>query len=161
MLEQATLVRARDNDLHAVVADTDRILHDTFNSAANGDVSVGVRGVAVPLGGAAQERWFAHVLPLTSGRRRQAGEANRAVAAIFIRNTAPNAPPPLEAIAKLYRLTATEVRVLDTLLRVNGVRAMAGTLGLSQATVKTHLHNLFRKTGTSRQSDLVKLVAGI
>jgi DNA-binding CsgD family transcriptional regulator len=34
-------------------------------------------------------------------------------------------------------------------------------LGISQATVKTHLHNLFRKTGTRRQSELVKLVAGI
>jgi DNA-binding CsgD family transcriptional regulator len=27
--------------------------------------------------------------------------------------------------------------------------------------VKTHLHHLFRKCGASRQSDLVKLVAGI
>jgi DNA-binding CsgD family transcriptional regulator len=161
MLDDATLVRARDNVLHAVVSDTDRILHDIFHSAAKGDASVGVRGVAVPLGGAAQERWFAHVMPLTSGRRQAAAEASNAVAAIFIRKTAPNAPPPLEAIAKLYRLTATELRVLDTLLRVNGVRAMAGTLGLSQATVKTHLHNLFRKTGAARQSDLVKLVAGI
>jgi len=38
---------------------------------------------------------------------------------------------------------------------------MAEMLGLSQATVKTHLQNLFRKTGVSRQSELVKLVAGI
>jgi DNA-binding CsgD family transcriptional regulator len=71
------------------------------------------------------------------------------------------APDAVVDIAKLYGLTATEVRVLDTLLKVNGVRAMADTLGLSQATVKTHLQNLFRKTGTARQSDLVKLVAGI
>jgi DNA-binding CsgD family transcriptional regulator len=39
--------------------------------------------------------------------------------------------------------------------------AMSEMLGVPQATVKTHLHNLFRKTATSRQSDLVKLMAGL
>lgn len=161
MLEGAAPVHARDNVLHAVAGDADKILRDSFMSAANGDASVGVRGVSVPLAGASEDRWFAHVLPLTSGRRQRAGHANHAVAAVFVRKTAPNAPPPLEAIAKVYRLTASEVRVLDVVLRVNGVKAMAEMLGLSQATVKTHLHNVFRKTGTKRQSDLVKLVAGI
>jgi DNA-binding NarL/FixJ family response regulator len=81
--------------------------------------------------------------------------------AVFIRQTAPDAPPPLEAIAKLYKLTASEVRVVDALLKVSGVKAMAEMLGLSQATVRTHLHNVFQKTGTRRQSELVKLLAGI
>jgi len=36
----------------------------------------------------------------------------------------------------------------------------AGALGVAEATVKTHLHRLFGKTGASRQADLVKLVAG-
>ena len=40
------------------------------------------------------------------------------------------------------------------------MKALAEALGLTQATVKTHLHNVFRKTGTARQSELVKLVAG-
>ena len=71
------------------------------------------------------------------------------------------ATPPLGSIAQRYGLTAGELRVLKAVLEVNGVRAVAERLGLSQATVKTHLHNLFRKTGTSRQSDLVKLVAGL
>jgi DNA-binding CsgD family transcriptional regulator len=69
--------------------------------------------------------------------------------------------PSLEAIAKRHSLTTSEARVLEAVLKVNGVRAMAEHLGLSQATVKTHLHNLFRKTGTSRQSDLVKRVVGL
>ena len=162
MLDEATLVRASANALHAVADDADRILRDIFTAAAKGDASVGVRGVAVPLASSSEgERWFAHVLPLTSGRRQEAGQVIHAVAAIFIRKTVPNAAPPLEAIAKLYRLTASEIRILEAVLRVNGVKAMADTLGLSQATVKTHLQNVFRKTGTKRQSDLVKLVAGI
>jgi DNA-binding CsgD family transcriptional regulator len=71
------------------------------------------------------------------------------------------AAPGLEAIAKRYSLTTSEARVLEAVLKVNGVRAVAELLGLSQATVKTHLHNLFRKTGTNRQSDLVKRVVGL
>jgi DNA-binding CsgD family transcriptional regulator/PAS domain-containing protein len=161
MVEQATLVHARDNALHAIADDSDRVLRDVLSSAASGDASVGVRGVAVPLNDGSQERWFAHVLPLTSGRRQEAGQANRAVAAVFIRKGAPNVPLPLlEAIAKTYKLTASEVKVLDAVLKAKGVKAMAEMLGLSQATVKTHLQGLFRKTGTKRQGELVKLIAG-
>jgi predicted ArsR family transcriptional regulator len=36
----------------------------------------------------------------------------------------------------------------------------ARALGVTEATVKTHLHRLFGKTGAVRQADLVKLVAG-
>jgi DNA-binding CsgD family transcriptional regulator len=71
------------------------------------------------------------------------------------------AAPAFEALATRYSLTTSEMRVLEAVLRVNGVRAVAELLGLSQATVKTHLHNLFRKTGTNRQSDLVKRVVGL
>jgi DNA-binding CsgD family transcriptional regulator/PAS domain-containing protein len=161
MLGEGALVREESKSLRAVVPKTDRILRDIFVAAAKGDASVGVRGVAVPLARPAEDQWFAHVLPLTSGARRQAGFDDAAVAAVFIRKKAPDAPPPLEAIARLYKLTASEIRVLDGLLKVSSVKPLATMLGVSQSTVKTHLHNLFRKTGARRQSDLVKLVAGI
>jgi DNA-binding CsgD family transcriptional regulator len=68
---------------------------------------------------------------------------------------------PLDVIAQRYRLTQSEMRVFETMLRVTGIKAIAEAVGLSQATVKTHLHNLFRKTGRNRQKDLVKLAAGL
>jgi DNA-binding NarL/FixJ family response regulator len=80
---------------------------------------------------------------------------------VFVRKASLADPSPLEALATRYRLTASEIRVLDALLKVSSVKAMAEMLGISQATVETHLHHLFRKCGASRQSDLVKLVAGI
>ena len=101
-----------------------------------------------------------HVLPLTSGRRQQATYRS-AVAAVFIRKTAPNALSPLDGTAKRYKLSAGEVRVFDAVLKVNGVKAIAALLGLSQSTVKTHLQKVFQKTGTKRQSELVKLIAGL
>ena len=121
---------------------------------------MGARGVAIPLAGKSKEPWFAHILPLKSGCREQVANDYGAVAAVFIRKTVPNALSPLDQLAKLYGLSASEVRVFDAVLKTNGLKAVADLLGLSQATVKTHLHNVFLKTGTKRQSDLVKLVAG-
>jgi DNA-binding CsgD family transcriptional regulator len=161
MLDDAALVRKSGSELHATCPKADRILYDIFTAAARGDASVGVRGVAVPLIDPSPDSWFAHVLPLTSGRRQETGQANHAVAALFIRSVAPNAPLPLELIAKRHDLLPSEVRVLDAIAKVQGVRDLADFLGISQATVKTHLHKLFRKTGTKRQSELVKLVAGL
>jgi len=40
------------------------------------------------------------------------------------------------------------------------VPEVAPALGISETTVKTHLQRIFDKTGSSRQADLIKLVAG-
>jgi DNA-binding CsgD family transcriptional regulator len=68
-------------------------------------------------------------------------------------------PSPQEVIAKLYKLTPTELRVLFAIVQVGGVPEVAEAMGISSSTVKTHLRRLFAKTGTDRQADLVKLVA--
>jgi FixJ family two-component response regulator len=45
-------------------------------------------------------------------------------------------------------------------IEIGGLPKVARTLGISETTVKTHLHRVFAKTGTDRQADLVRLVAG-
>lgn len=161
MLEDGKLLRRRKQTLVAVAADAERMLRDIFLSSAKGDLWVGDRGVAVPLSASAADRWFAHVLPLTSGARELTGSRFDATAAVFVRRASPSHPTPLEALAKQYKLTASEIRVMDAVLKVGSVKAIADMLGVSHATAKTHLHNVFRKTGSNRQSDIVKLVAGI
>ena len=161
MLEDASMLRHRNETLTAVATEADRTLRDTFAAAEKGDIAVGTGGVAVPLSISPAERWYAHVLPLTSGARRNTGSKFDAVAAVFVRKSSMADPTPLEGLAKRYGLTASEVRVLDAVLKVGSIRAIAEMLGISQATVKTHLNHVFRKSGTKRQSDLVKLVAGI
>jgi DNA-binding CsgD family transcriptional regulator len=68
-------------------------------------------------------------------------------------------PSPPEALSKEFQLTPTELRVLFAIIEVGGVPETAAVLGISEGTVRTHLHHLFGKTGTSRQAELVKLVA--
>src|SRR5258706_1912667 len=61
---------------------------------------------------------------------------------------------------ELYQLTPGELRVLFGIVEIGGVPEVANALGISQTTAKTHLQHVFEKTGTNRQADLVKLVAG-
>lgn len=160
MLEDGTLMQVRRDMLTAVCQDANRMLREVIAAAANGDGSLGIRGVALPLS-VSHSQWFAHVLPLTSGLRRQAGSAHGAVAAVFVRRSSPEDPSSLEALARRYDLTAGELRVVDAVMKVNGMKAIAELLGVSQETVKSHLHSIYRKTGTQRQNALVKLVAGV
>jgi DNA-binding CsgD family transcriptional regulator len=83
-----------------------------------------------------------------------------AVAAVLVQKAALDAKSAIEAIATTFNLTPSELRVLLTIVELSGVPEAADALGIGQATVKTHLHRLFRKTATTRQADLVRLVAG-
>jgi DNA-binding CsgD family transcriptional regulator len=62
-------------------------------------------------------------------------------------------------IAKKFGLTDAEVRVLFAIIEVGSPAEVAEVLGVREGTIRTHLHRLFAKTETSRQADLVKLVA--
>ena len=63
-------------------------------------------------------------------------------------------------IAKLYKLTPSELRVWLAIVQAGGISETAAALGIGEATVKTHLHRLFAKTGAGSQADLVRLIAG-
>ena len=78
---------------------------------------------------------------------------------------------PLSAIAQRQNTlerVATEIvkRQRDYLdfgvshLKPLKMQEVADALGVSVTTVKTHLGNIYVKTGAGRQADLVKLVAG-
>jgi DNA-binding CsgD family transcriptional regulator len=100
------------------------------------------------------------MLPLTGGARRHAGEAWAAAAALFVRKAELQYPSPPEVIGKTYDLTPAELRVLLGIVEIGGVPEVAAAFGVADTTVKTHLGRLYAKTGTGRQADLVKLVAG-
>lgn len=160
MLHESSVLRAAGGRLVATQANAATALSEIFPVARGGDAAVGIKGIAVPLSADDGDHYVAHVLPLTSGARRRAGTSYAAVAALFVHKAALESPSPPEAIARLYNLTPSELRVLLGIVQVGGVPETAEALGVAEATVKTHLHRLFGKTGASRQADLVKLVAG-
>ena len=129
-------------------------------AAASTDATIGTKGIAFPLMARNGSRYVAHVLPLTSGTRRLAGIAYAATTAVFICKAGTEMRSPPEIIARAYNLTPTELRVLLGIVDVGGAPEVAVALGIAESTVKTHLARLFAKTGTRRQADLVKVVAG-
>jgi DNA-binding CsgD family transcriptional regulator len=159
MIGDGRFVRAAAGRLVAADARANQTLQDIFAAAECGDDAVGVKGISVPLPARAGQEHVAHVLPLTAGMRRRAGTSYAAVAAVFVRKATLDVPSQLETVAKRHRLTPSELRVLLAIVEIGGVPEVANALGISETTVKTHLRHLFEKTNTTRQADLVKLVA--
>jgi DNA-binding CsgD family transcriptional regulator len=159
MTEDGATLRASAGRLTAADAKTSRALDETLYAASQGDAAVGRKGIALPLPGRDGNRYAAHVLPLTAGERRRAAAYHGAIAAVFVHETAVEGTSPAELIAKHYGLTPSELRVLLAVVQAGSVQDTADALGISRATVKTHLHRVFGKTGASRQVDLVRLVA--
>lgn len=93
------------------------------------------------------------VVPVGSGT----GGAARGVT-LFVSD--PEAPPAIhpETLEGLYGLTVAEARLVIALVLGQTLDAVATTTGTSPNTLKNHLKAVFRKTGATRQAELMKLV---
>ena len=156
IVNEGDFLRSSDGRLAARDVKINRSLREIFVENGN---ALGTRGMALPLISHDGERYVAHVLPLNSAARAATGMAYKAVAAVFVRKVALDSPCG-ELLARNFELTPAELRVLLAIVDVGGVPETAAALGISESTVKTHLHRVFSKTGSSRQADLVKLAAG-
>lgn len=67
----------------------------------------------------------------------------------------------LRLIADATGLTATECAVAELLARGRRLKDIADKLTISQTTVNFHLRNIFQKTATSRQADLMLLLRSV
>lgn len=159
LLRDGTILHETNLALVATSAKADTALSGAIAAALQGDEALGVRGTAIELSASLNDRWLAHVLPLVAGTRRNAGQPHLAAAAVFVRKASLDLQWPLDAIGKLYNLTPGEIRVLQGVVDIGGVPAIAEKQGVTQDTVRTHLKNIFAKTGIKRQADLIKLVA--
>jgi len=108
--------------------------------------------VCHPRGG---QELLATVVALTGGDKDNV--LDTAGAAVFVKD--PDLEPliPAEGFAKLYHLTACELRLIRSMLPGRCVKGAAEAEGISEATARTHLHHIFMKTGTKKQVELMQL----
>jgi DNA-binding CsgD family transcriptional regulator len=66
--------------------------------------------------------------------------------------------PPKERLMQAYGLTPAEAALVRCLLQGHDVAATAEQLRITLETARTHLRRVLLKTGTHRQSDLVRLL---
>lgn len=66
----------------------------------------------------------------------------------------------LSYVVKHWGLTEAHGLVLRDLARGHTVDAIAARRGVKSGTVRTHLHEVFKRTGLERQTNLVRLALG-
>ena len=116
--------------------------------------------VAVPdtlriVGDGAQSDIIFVVMPLGVPDRKLGSGALQI--ALFMQEANSFAPLAGEVWGKAFGLTGGELRVLQGLVEGAAPAEIAAMYGIANSTVRTHLVSLFRKTGTRRQVELVRL----
>lgn len=114
----------------------------------------------LPLIAANGTRCVGRVRPLKPSVRPHGRGPQETLAAVLVYKAGMECPRSPDVIARSYNLTPTELRVLLAIVDVGGTPQVAATLGIAPSTVRTHVGRLFEKTGTKRQAELVRLVAG-
>jgi DNA-binding CsgD family transcriptional regulator len=141
--------------LHAAVASESAVLRKLIARAAAGTPAA---GGMMTLSRPSQRRPLAVlVAPLQRRSAWFVDHGPRAIVSVVDPEQAPVVPE--KYLQRLYGLTRAEAAITVQILRGQGLQAAADSLGISLATVRTHLQNVFAKTGTRRQSQLVRLIA--
>ncbi len=95
------------------------------------------------------------VFPL---RSETAWLAQRPAAIVFVKDPEASGLPSRDEIRLLFGLTPAQAGLAREILQGDGIQATAERLGISPATARTHLLEVFHKTGTSRQAELVRVL---
>jgi len=154
MLEKGSPIQSVYGELNTQLPQTTAALKKAVAVAV--EPAIGRMGIGVPVPQPEGDPAYVHVLPLMTGDTRSR-LAPRASAALFVTVKDGGVGPPAEAIAAVFDLSPAEIRILQRLLAGRTPSKIADDLGLAMPTVRKHLATIFAKTGTSRQSDLVRL----
>lgn len=126
--------------------------------AAEGDIPLGRRGIAIPGTQTDGTPFVTHVLPL-GDRAVRSGLPAEAVVAVFVADCDEEPQLVVDAATLIYSLTPTEGRVFDLLVAGHSSAEIATEMAISSNTLKWHTRQLFEKTGQNRRTDLVRLAS--
>jgi DNA-binding CsgD family transcriptional regulator/PAS domain-containing protein len=159
ILKNGNALKSKDGRLVAVRPHARDALSRALEESSAGKAPSTSGQHAIPLPDEEGSGLIANVLPLQWRDGRNPLATLPGAAAVIIQDPAEGAAPPMEAIGLLYGLTAAERNVLEHVAASHTPQETADRLGVSINTVKTHLQKIFAKTNTTRQADLVRLVA--
>lgn len=90
----------------------------------------------------------------------QFGHQSRKVLALVLIKPLNDVPANFSGQAKLYKLTARETRIAVRLCQGQSIEQIASEMQVKTSTIRSHLKNLFQKTQTNSQPQLVALLLG-
>ncbi|MEO4001633.1 helix-turn-helix transcriptional regulator [Mesorhizobium sp. CAU 1732] len=148
---------AADGQLRAGGDEVNASLRRLIGLAASGDgdgiKSAGFLSVRRSHGGSPLA---VHVLPVSAEAHCMDGHVPGALLIVVDVDERGESRP--EILQDLFGLTRSEAMVATAMLSHGSLEAIAVELGVSLATVRTHLHRVYSKVGVNRQSDLVRVV---
>jgi DNA-binding CsgD family transcriptional regulator len=97
-----------------------------------------------------------HVVPVAADRATSVFANERPAAAVIVVDPAAGLAAQIERFAAQFGLTFAETRVLGELIGGTGILAAAAKLNSSESTVRTHANRILAKTGTVRQTELIR-----
>lgn len=95
------------------------------------------------------------VLP-TRARDWETGRPGAAI--VLVREPSRIGLPSADSIGRMFGLTGAQAALAREILLGDGVDAAAKRLGVGRATARTHLAEVFQRTGTRRQAELVRVI---
>ena len=139
-----------------VAAERDRLAKLIASAANRESVKGAPPGGAVKLTRPSGKRALSVLVAPLTGTGQAAGLRRAAI--LYVRDSERARRTPLRVLADAYGLTVSEARLLSALMEGKRLEDAASEFRVSVNTVKTHLQNIFRKTDTRRQSELLSLV---
>ena len=94
-------------------------------------------------------------------RRETSWAGNEPMALVLIADPDLTPIPSREALNQLFGFSASETRVAERLMMGDSPEQAAVFLEVKTSTVRWHLASMYRKTGTSRQAELVRLLLSL
>lgn len=157
LLKVSKVIRACGPKLCATDKETNEALTHAIQSLSSSKIAMDRSPISLAIpsddGGL-----IATVLPLAEGKRHEIMKPFAAETAVFIQPPAMQLPLPGDALMQLYGFTPAELRVAMAMLPGLSVPEVADILGVGEATIRSHLKNMYLKTGTVRQAEFLQLL---
>lgn len=158
MLDARSPIVSLGGCLGALRADLTKELRGAIAAAQADSSPIGAAGIGVPLVDKEMTAATAHVLPLGRRDPLTSRSGARVAAAVFIARAIASPPVEIGIVTRIFGLTPAEARLLQELIVGASLAEAATTLGVTEATARTHRNHIFAKTGVSRRTDLLALV---
>ena len=121
------------------------------------DIDTNVGGALVLQRPSMRKGYSVLVTPVRGGNNFDVGK-RKPGAFVFISDPEQNHKPPTEVLCNLYGLTPAEARIAAEIVNGRNVSEISETFAISPNTIKSQLKQIFSKTETQGQSDLIRLI---
>jgi DNA-binding CsgD family transcriptional regulator/PAS domain-containing protein len=115
-------------------------------------------GGALPISRPSMRRPY-NVLVTPLGRRHTSLHGPEAAVAVFLADPEDRGSNEIGTLVRLFGLTPAEARLAAAVATGAPLAEVADALGIGRETARTQLRSVFAKTGTTRQAELVRIIA--